>query len=195
MSGRNLGSFEAVLVEGNKPLGKTVTAAEAIGWDHAAHGQAVFTPKGDCGALSLLLSEMPTVSSAVLKHVAALLDIMGGDQEEALLRLHLLVNLQQENLEGLAAETVINSKIHVFRGEDRDELEKDAALELFAAGWPELYAAWEAHPLEGLWFSEDDFLEANTTARDLVKLESGFALVAELQGPGVITRFRVKLVA
>jgi hypothetical protein len=155
-----LGTFEGYNFREHSAIERTLTAAEVIAWEHDADGEAEFWPAGDCPALAVLFNGMNHVTGGELRCVLELLDAVAGDDEETLLRLHLLVNIHGAELETLTASDIEDLNVHLYRGDCRYDLRKEAAYELFELYWPELYAAWDKTPLDGLRFETDDFLDS-----------------------------------
>jgi hypothetical protein len=155
-----LGTFEGLIFREPRAIERTLTAKDVIAWKHAADGEAVFWPSGDCPAMSLLFEDSATVTGRELAHIVDLLDAVGGDAEEMLLRLHVLMNLKRRELETVETSDIEDMNVHLFRGNCFRDVRKAAAFELFEVYFPELYAAWEKTPMDGLWFETDDFLDS-----------------------------------
>jgi hypothetical protein len=155
-----LGTFEGFNFREQEVIERTLTAEDVVDWEHDADGEAEFWPAGDCPALSLLFKDRPSVTGTELERVVDLLNTVGGDGEETLLRLHFLINVQEVDWDGVTASTLADMNVHVFRGNCFHDARKDAAFELFEVYFPELYAAWEKTPMDGLRFETDDFLDS-----------------------------------
>jgi hypothetical protein len=149
-----------------------------IDWEHNADGEAEFWPAGDCPALAVLFNGKSSVTGGELERVIELLDAVGGDDEETLLRLHLLVNLHGSDWDTLTASDIEDLNVHLFRGDGLYELRKEAAYELFELYWPELYAVWDKTHMDGLRFETDAFLDSPQWQTEEVDLgETKYLLV------------------
>ena len=140
-----------------------------IAWEHDADGEAEFWPSGNCPALAVLFEGRNNVTGAELRRVLELLDAVAGDDEETLLRLHLLVNVQGGDLDAITAAAIGDLNVHIYRGDCLHELQKEAAIELFAV--------WDRTPLEGLWFEKDDFLESSLWITEAVDLGGAWVVL------------------
>jgi hypothetical protein len=155
-----LGTFEGLIFREPRAIERTLTAKDVIAWKHAADGEAVFWPSGDCPAMSLLFEDSATVTGRELRHIVDLLDAVGGDAEEMLLRLHVLVNLKRRELATVETSDIEDLNVHIFRGNCFRDLRKEAAYGLFERYWPELSALGDKIPLDGLRFETSDFLDS-----------------------------------
>ena len=158
--GIDLGTFEGFNFREPGAIERVLTAAEVAAWNHDRDGEAEFWPSGDNAAVAELFPSARGVTASRLKHLAGLLDELGGDQDEALLKIHFLVNVQGGDLKEVTATEVEDCGVQLFSGTSFIDVRREAAYELFELYWPELYSMWEKTPLDGLRFSPDEFLDS-----------------------------------
>ena len=177
-----LGTFEGFNFREQSAIDRTLTVDEVIGWNHDADGEAEFWPAGDCPALSNLFSGRSSVSCSELRRLGELVEEVGGDLDDALLRLHFLVNVQGADWDALSASDIEEVDVQIYRGASFYDVRKDAAYELFELYWPELYALWEKTPLDGLRFDPDAFLDSPMWQTEEVDLGDTKALLVAAYG-------------
>ena len=170
IKGIDLGTFEGFNFREQWAIERELTADEVVGWNHDQEGEAEFWPSGDNAAVAELFPSSRGVTPGALTHLAGLLDELGGDQDEALLKIQFLVNVQDRDLKGLTATKVEDSGLHLFSAECFADVRRKAAYELFELYWPEIYALWEKTPLDGLRFDPDEFLDSPSWAVEEVDL-------------------------
>lgn len=94
--GIGLGTFEGFNFREQGAIERALTAEEVVAWNHDRDGEAEFWSSGDNPAVAELFKPRRSVTGSELEHVAALLEQLGDGNDEALLKIHFLVNVQGE---------------------------------------------------------------------------------------------------
>ena len=175
----DLGTFEGFNFHTQSAIEGNLTAQQLIDWDHDKKGEAEFWPAGDRPEVSLLFDGTLTCSDVVA--LDRLLDALGGDSSENLLRIHHSVNGRGNDLRSLTAEVIEDEFVHIFCGTSFLDLRKEAAYELFELYYPEEYKVWEKSHCDGLHFNTDWFLDSPTFSCDEVTLGNQVALLVSPQ--------------
>ena len=70
----DLGTFEGFSFRHDQAIDRNLTAAEVVGWDHDAAGEAEFWPSGDNPEVALVFSGRSAVNASELLALDALLE-------------------------------------------------------------------------------------------------------------------------
>lgn len=178
----DLGTFEGFNFREQSAIDRTLTAEEAVNWDHDREGEAEFWPSGDHAGVALVFKGQSSVTCSQLLALDQALSNLGGDDIENFLRIHYAVNLYGMALDEVTPEKLDEHSLHIFRGTSFCGVRKDAAFELFELYYPELYRAWEGTPCDGLRFDPDDFLDSPGWSVEEVQLSGNeVALIVAAQ--------------
>lgn len=162
------GTFEGFNFRSQSAIEKRLTAQDVIQWNHDRDGEAEFWPSGDSNGVRLLWNGANITASDILTLVA-LLETMGGDDDESFLQIYSAINVLGNTLTDLSAEKVESLSIMVFRGTNFYDVRKEAAFHLFEMFYPELFKIWDETPCDGLRFDTDDFLDSPSWWTDEVQ--------------------------
>lgn len=107
-------------------LENVLPAQELVDWDALANGEAEFWPAGDNRELTLVIGDDKPVGGEDLLALSALLEQLGGDSVENYLRIHQAMEETGFGLVHLTAPMVEACLVHVFVGEELDEVRRMA---------------------------------------------------------------------
>ena len=177
----DLGTFEGFSFRHDQAIDRNLTAAEVVGWDHDAAGEAEFWPSGDNEGVALVFSGRSAITAGELLALDALLEELGDDSTFNFLRIHHAVSSCGEDLASLTREQIEDLPIQVWEGTSFLDLRKEAAFELFELYYPEEYRVWEKSQCDGLIFDHDRFLDSPVFSVDEITMGGHKALIVLAQ--------------
>lgn len=176
----DLGTFEGFNFRHQAAIPRILSAQEVIDWEHDARGEAEFWPSGDRPEI-LRIFNRSSVTASELLALDRLLQNLGGDSTENLLRVHYAVNITGADLSGLEAGEVEDHSLHLFLGTNFMELRQEAAYELFELYHPDDFRVWDESTCDGLIFDVDRFLDSPSFFVEEVALGDRKALLVAPQ--------------
>ena len=156
----DLGTFEGFNFRDASAISGLITAQEVVDWDHDQEGEAEFWPSGDSENVSLLFAGRSSVSGTELVELDNLLQEIGDDSEETILKIAHLVRSCGYALGDVTPESVQDLNAFIFLGHSFFSLRNTAAYELFELFYPGAYRAWEESTCDGLIFDVERFLDS-----------------------------------
>jgi hypothetical protein len=177
----DLGTLEGFNFRDQSAMWPNRTAEEVVNWDHDADGEAEFWPSGDNAGVQLVFRNSSSVTARELLELDRLLEEMGGDSDENILKIYFAVSVQGYDLEKLTADAIEDQNLNIFWGDCFTDARKEAAYELFELYWPEEYKVWEKSHCDGLIFDTDRFLDSPVFSVDEVKFGDKVALLISPQ--------------
>lgn len=177
----DLGTFEGFNFREQTAIYPNVSAQELIDWDHDAKGEAEFWPSGDHAGVSLLFREQNAVSGSELLALDKILSEFEDDSTGTILAIYYALRVCGLDLAQLTRDAVESENVHVFVGTSFCSLRTNAAYELFELYYPEVYAAWEKTPCDGLIFDTDVFLDSPSLSTEEVTIGEEKALLVSPQ--------------
>ena len=154
----DFGTFEGFNFRDQSAIEQVQTPNEVVQWDHDAQGEAEFWPSGDAPLIRGIFPRNVTGSDLVA--LGELLEQMGGDRCQDLLRIQFAVQVLGHGRDTLTAQEMDDVQPMIFYGQTAMDARKEAAYELFETFWPELYKAWNQDSVGILHFDWNEFLDS-----------------------------------
>ena len=173
----DLGTFEGFSFREDQAIDRNLTAAEVVGWDHDAAGEAEFWPSGDNPEVALVFSGRSAVTAGELVALDSLLEELGDDSTCSFLRIHYALSCCGEDLADLTRDKIEDLPIQIWEGTSFLDLRKEAAFELFELYYPEEYRVWEKSLCDGLIFDRDLFLDSPTFSVEEIEMADRKAII------------------
>jgi len=177
----DLGTFEGFSFRHQCAIDHILTAEEVVAWDHDRDGEAEFWPSGDHTGVRVIFAGQSAVTASELVALDQLLNELGSDSDENLLRIRHASTRYGTHLTTLTLAQVEDDTPHIFIGSNFTDLRQEAAYELFELYYPEAYAVWEKSTCDGLIFDTDRFLDSPSWSVDEVNLGDRKALLISPQ--------------
>lgn len=151
-----------------------------MNWDHDRKGEAEFWLSRDRSLIAQVFGGQTAITGAELVELNRILDELGSDSDEMLLR---LCHAQScgGKLEEITARTVGDYCVHVFIGTNFCDLRREAAYELFELYYPECYAAWDKSRCDGFIFDTDRFLDSPSMSVQEIRFGEQAALLVSAE--------------
>jgi hypothetical protein len=173
----DLGTFEGFNFRHQCAIERILTADEVVAWDHDRKGEAEFWPSGDHAGVRVIFAGQSAVTASELIALDQLLNELGGDTDDAFLRVYHALSHYGTHITALTVQQVEDDSPHIFIGSNFTDLRQEAAYELFELYYPEAYAVWEKSTCDGLIFDTDRFLDSPSWSVLEVNMDDRKALV------------------
>jgi len=176
----NYGTFGGFNSHSQSAIERILTAEDVVNWDHERDGEAEFWPSGDRPEVALLFSCRNKVTASELLVLDRLLDELGDDSTENILRIYHAAEQCAGGLIELTAEGVQKRILHLFFGDDMN-IRTEAAYGLFKLYYPEDYKAWLGATSCALYFDMDYFLDSPFFSLEEVRIGQQSVLLVSPQ--------------